>query len=176
MARVIEINHAEQLEPYRLAWTALLAETPGASFFQTLDWLTIFWKHFGEEHRLRVLIIEAAGRPIGIVPLCVRVQRRQFGRVRVLTYPLDGWGTRYSPIGRARAAILTMAMRHLAASPRDWDVIDLPWVDADGHDRGRTARALEGAGLPSVQTPATISSLITIEGSWDAYVALLMRV
>ena len=71
MADVVEINDLEQLEDYRLAWNALLPQTPRASFFHTIDWLQTYWQSFGHPQKLRVLVVRSEGKPIGIVPLCV---------------------------------------------------------------------------------------------------------
>ncbi|MEM8944546.1 MAG: GNAT family N-acetyltransferase [Planctomycetota bacterium] len=169
MADVVEINSAEQLEDYRLAWTALLVETPDASLFQTLDWLLTYWRWFGSEQRLRVLVIRSAGRPIGIVPLCVSVQRYQVGKVRVLTYPLSDWGTSYGPIGPDRTACLFAALKHLQATPRDWDMLDLRWMGGDA-SRTSLCQALQASGWAVSQSNYQETSLIELEPSdWPGY-------
>lgn len=169
MAQVIEVNDIDALEAYRMAWKALLEDTPRVSFFHTFEWLTAYWRHFGDGQKLRVLVVEAAGKPIGIVPLCVRTEQRQFGAVKTLTYPLDGWGMWYSPIGGAHAATLSLAMRHIATTPRDWDQIDLPWVDQEGADRGRTVQAMEAAGMNCVATTNESTSIIDHNADWETY-------
>ena len=57
MAEVLEINRLDQLEHYRMVWDSLLPTTPRASFFHTFDWLTTYWRHFGQDQRLRVLVV-----------------------------------------------------------------------------------------------------------------------
>ena len=81
----------------------------------------------------------------------------RIGSVRVLTYPMDGWGTFYAPIGPQPTATLLAGLRHIAATPRDWDLVDLRWVDADGLDKGRTRQALRGAGLAGAATAVDAS-------------------
>ena len=97
--RVIEVNDIHELAHYRLTWESLLAQTPNASFFQTLEWLTVYWQHFGDGCRLRVLIVQVHGKTIGILPLVVRKEQSKVGQLRVLNYPLHDWGTFYGPIG-----------------------------------------------------------------------------
>ena len=99
MPEVVEINDIDELEHYWLIWNALLAETPGASFFHSLDWLATYWKHFGHRQKLRVLVVYSRGIPVGIVPLTVICERTRVGRIRTLTYPLHDWGSFYGPIG-----------------------------------------------------------------------------
>ncbi len=145
MADVVEINDIEQLEPYRLAWNVLLQNTPKASFFHTLDWLKLYWKHFGSSQILRVLIVRSEGNVIGIVPFCVHRERYQVGKVRVLTYPLSDWGMWYGPIGPNPAATMHMAVQHLHHTPRNWDMIDLRWAHAPTGRLCSTAQALAAA-------------------------------
>lgn len=168
-AIVEEINDIRQLAGCRLLWKKLLAETPGANFFQSLDWLEAYWRHFGRSQRLRVLKVCAAGHVIGILPLVVRSESTRAGRVQVLTYPLENWGTVYGPIGPNPAATLTTALRHVRQTPRDWDMIDLRWVDRHGRDRGRTARAMQYAGFQVQQQVWDKFAVVDIGGSWDDY-------
>ena len=170
MIHVYEVNDIAELAGLGLTWTALLGETPGATFFQSLPWLEVYLRHYGEGQRLRVLAVEAQGRTLGIVPMVVRRERTRIGSLRVLTYPLDDWGTFYGPIGPHPTATLLAALRYLKRSRRDWDVIDLRWIDADGCDHGRTANAMAFAGLAGEKHPWAKGSVIDLDGDWEAYI------
>ncbi len=171
MACVEEIGDLDSLQSYRIVWNSLLHSTPGASFFHTFDWLDTYWRHFGHGQQLRVLVVRAADQPIGIVPLCIRTENRRLGKVRVLTYPLDGWGASYGPLGDCQAATLLLAMQHIKQSPRDWDMIDLPWIDHRGLDRGRTARAMNTMGLACTSSEDNVNSYLDLSQGWEAYLA-----
>ena len=75
MIDVQEINDLEELAGYRLLWNSWLAQSPRATFFNTWDWLDNYWRHFGQNQTLRVLVVRSAGSPIGILPLCIRTER-----------------------------------------------------------------------------------------------------
>lgn len=171
MASVTEINDIHSLGAYRMTWNALFAETPDATFFQTFDWLSIYWQHFGEEMKLRVLVVEAGGRTIGIVPLCVKTQWHKLGPLRTLCYPLDGWGNVFGPIGANPAATMAIAMKHVAKSRRDWDRIELDWIAHESADRGRSQRAMELAGMQPTMEPSAATSIIDLPGSFEEYLA-----
>jgi CelD/BcsL family acetyltransferase involved in cellulose biosynthesis len=173
MAQIIEINSLESLANYKLAWDALHAETPRASFFHTYDWLVAWYSHFGSGVDLRVLVAESDGKVLGIVPLVVRREQHHLGSERVLTFPLDDWGTWYGPIGRNQAATWALAARHLAQSPRNWDTIRLRWVDVDHSDRGRCAHSLRMAGFPTHQSAYQTSSMIDLASGWEHYLSQL---
>ncbi|TWT42737.1 GNAT family N-acetyltransferase [Botrimarina hoheduenensis] len=168
---VIEINRIEDLQSYHLAWSALHAETPGASFFHTLEWLTAYWNHHGKGKRLRVLIVRSSGRPIGIVPLCEVRESGSLGPVTVLTYPLENWGTVYGPIGPFTTATMTLAMRHISQTPRTWDVFEPRWTAHDSDDHGRTLRAMRGAGFSATLSNDWSTSVIDCDhfADWDSY-------
>ncbi len=171
MVEVVEINDIEELSQYRLLWNSLFAATPNASFFLTYDWLEANWRHFGQDQKLRVLIPYAAGQPLGILPLCVRREKYRLSTVRVLTYPLDNWGTWYGPIGPNPAATMMAAMQHLRTTPRDWDMIELRWVAADSSAGGKTARALRMAGMLSEKAEYQWTSIVEFPKTWDEFLA-----
>ncbi len=171
MASVIEINDIRDLAQIQMAWKALLSRTSGATFFQTQEWLELYWQHFGEGQKLRVLVVTACGKPIGIVPLCVREERFRVGNLRVLNYPLHNWGTWFGPIGPNPAATMFMAMRHLHATSADWDLLELRWTSAVRSDRGRTFRAMASAGFrpqkAHYDTTAVVDLTIGKEAYWQ---------
>ena len=146
MVEVVEINDIEELSQYRLLWNSLFPARPEPASFSR----SIGWKRAGgtlaSDQKLRVLIVYAAGEPLGILPLCVRREKYRLSTVRVLTYPLDNWGTWYGPIGPNPAATMLAAMQHIRRTPRDWDMIELRWVADDATAGGKTARALRVAG------------------------------
>ncbi len=169
MIHVTEINTPLELAGLRAIWSDLLAATPGGTFFQSHEWLETYWHYFGyavaegvgstsvsggaEEtdgetiassgrpERLRVLLVETDGEPLGILPLVVSSEPYRVGTVRVLGYPLAGWGSFYGPIGPHPAATLQAGLEHIRSTPRDWDLVDLRWVDANGVDQGQMAQA-----------------------------------
>jgi CelD/BcsL family acetyltransferase involved in cellulose biosynthesis len=167
--QVEEINDIEKLAGYRLLWNSLLPQTRNASFFHGLDWLETYWRHFGRGQRLRVLIVSVGGKPQGILPLVVRRERTGIGPIRVLTYPLDGWGTFLGPIGPGATVTLLGAMKHVAATRRDWDTIDLRGVDVDRADHGRTFQAMRLAGFHARKQPWVETAMIDLQGTWQQY-------
>jgi CelD/BcsL family acetyltransferase involved in cellulose biosynthesis len=171
MVKVVEVNDIEELAEYRMLWNSLFAATPAASFFLTFDWLEAYWRHFGHDQKLKVLIVYAADEPVGILPLCVRTEKYRLSKVRVLTYPLDNCGTWYGPIGPNPASTMLAAMQHIRTTPRDWDMIELRWVADDATQGGKSARALRIAGMLSEKREYQTTSVMELPESWEAFVA-----
>jgi len=168
---VREVNRIEQLADYRACWRSLVDQTEGASLFHCLDWLEVYWRHFGDGQRLRVLLVSSEDRLTGVLPLVVRRERTRVGPVRILTYPLHDWGSFYGPIGPDPASTLTAGLDYLRSTRRDWDALELRWVDAEGCDGGVTEQALRAAGLSSYKTIWDRTAVVELAGTWESYLA-----
>ena len=175
MTDIIEVNDADALDEYAGAWADLFSHTPGASFFQTLPWLQIYWRHFGADQKLRVLVVSDAGSPVGIVPLVVRREKYRAGYAHVLTYPLDDWGSFYGPIGRHVDQCLGAALRYIWTAPRDWDMLDLRWEDPDHHlsadGSSLTQGVLRDVGSRIRTHVWKQTAVVDTQGSWEGYLA-----
>ncbi len=169
MINSYEINDLSGLEVLRPIWHGLLAQTPNHSFFQTLEWLESSWSNFTNPQRLRVIVVERDGKPIGIVPWVVRHEQRRVGSVRVLTYPLDDWGTFYGPIGPEPRTSIRAAFKQIAETPRDWDLIDLRWVDEAADEFLTIGEALRESSFSYRAQPRMEVRLCRFSGGWDAY-------
>ena len=169
MLDVREINRLDELDALRPAWRKLLHETPNFSFFQTLEWLEATWRSYPHRQRLRVLAIDHDGQPFAIVPLCVRTERRKLGKLRVLTYPLDDWGTFYGPIGPDPKLAVRAAIRHIAETPRDWDFIDLRWVDESADEFLTLGEAFREVGFDFRVRPRMEVRICRFADGWQAY-------
>ena len=168
---VCEINRIDALGDYRDRWSSLLAQTANASFFQSLQWLEVYWRHYGAGQKLRVLVVGAGGQITGIVPLVVRRERTRLGSVRVLTYPLHDWGSFYGPVGPEPEATLAEAMTYVRSSKRDWDILELRWVESNCMDGGSVQRAMRSAGLRCYETVWDNTAVVDLSESWASYFA-----
>jgi len=168
---VREINGLDQLAEYRHDWRRLLEQTPRASFFQTSEWLEAYWRHCGAGQKLRVLVICEGGRTAGIVPLVVRREQTRVGALRVLTYPLADWGSFFGPLGPAPEATLTAGLRYVREARRDWDLLELRWIDPDAGHRQMTEAAMRCAGLQAHATVWNRTAVVDLAGAWEDYLA-----
>lgn len=171
MAHVVEINTLEQLAEYRMAWRALWGAMRGASFFDTYDWLELYWRHFGADCHFRVMAVHAAGECIGIVPLYIRRRRHAVGKLRILTLPMSDWSTWRRPIGPNPTASWYAAFDRVRSSPRNWDLVDLRWQPAPAGARQPAAVALNALGYSTLTEPYQQTSIVQIDQSFEDYLA-----
>jgi CelD/BcsL family acetyltransferase involved in cellulose biosynthesis len=167
---VEEINCLAALSQYRQAWQQLLRSTPRATFFQTLEWLEIYWRHYAADQKLRVLVMASEGQIEGILPLVVRKETTRAGSLRFLTYPLDSWGSHYGPIGPQPEAILRAGLDHLRRTPRDFDVLELRFV-AEGSAAAMTESAHADCGIPAQCSEMVATAVTDLNGTWEQYLA-----
>lgn len=166
-----EYSSLEELTPIAPRWHELLGQTPRANFFQSLDWLAVYWKHYGAEQRLRVLGISEGANLVGILPLVVRRERTKVGTLRYLTYPLDYWASFYGPIGSNPDAVLVAGLEYFHTAQRDWDVLELRWVGSEPTECERLFRLLVAEGERPVVTTFDSTAVIDLTGTWDGYLA-----
>jgi CelD/BcsL family acetyltransferase involved in cellulose biosynthesis len=143
-----EINDIREVPRVATLWKEALQATPGASFFQSQAWLEEGWCRFPRRQSLRLLV--DANQP-AVVPFCVRDEPSKVGPLRTLFFPLDDWSCEYLPLGAKPVEVLADALGHVRETARDWDLIDLRWVDQDYLDA--TVLAFKRAGFTALVTP-----------------------
>ena len=110
-----------------------------------------------------------APSPRGSCPWSYGARPPESGQSARLPYPLHDWGTIYGPIGSNLTATLLAGLGHVGRTAKDWDVLDLRWVDCEGIDGGRTALALQCKRLHATRSVWASSSQINLSGSWADY-------
>jgi CelD/BcsL family acetyltransferase involved in cellulose biosynthesis len=69
MLKVREITDFSEFESLRDIWNQLLQKSIDNDVFSTWEWIWCWWKHYGKERKLRILIAEENGEISGIAPL-----------------------------------------------------------------------------------------------------------
>lgn len=126
MIKVREIGSVADLEALHEGWNTVLQASAGNEIFSTWEWVTCWWKHFGEHRQLRVLVAEEGSRVIAIAPLMLSEHRfLNFGTLRKIEFV----GTPHSDINNFlwlehERDCLSLFLEHLAKR-NDWDCLEL---------------------------------------------------
>jgi Acetyltransferase (GNAT) domain len=169
MITVSEYNDAAGLAEIRELWRELWWKTPRASFFQSIEWFETSTRRRGGRDRIRVLVVAAAGRPIGIVPLVVKRVPSGLGRLKVLTDSPDERGFFYEPIGPNPAATLEAVLAHVAATPIDWDLFELRHADVQRFERGPAPAELWQSRFGTLSRLEERRPIVDCRGDWVHY-------
>lgn len=158
---VFEINDLATLAELQPLWDELLRNTPRPAFCQTTEWLRLYWKHFGERQRLRVLCVEQDCDTVG---LTVLVEQQTQGR-RELTLPSIGAETLW-PLGAKPYWSWLAIGHHLQTELSRKHVLDLRGL-SDPEDR--TLAALNATRVVVSSQPLIGTSVLRLTADFATF-------
>jgi hypothetical protein len=82
LLKITEINTFDEFLGLRSVWNGILARSRDNNIFLTWEYLSTFWKHFGKNAKLRILLIKDENEIIAIAPL----RQSRFGFADLLGY------------------------------------------------------------------------------------------
>jgi CelD/BcsL family acetyltransferase involved in cellulose biosynthesis len=121
-----QVDNFEEFEHLGLIWNDLLQRSKDNDIFSTWEWLSCWWKHFGKDRELRVLIAEENGKIMAIAPLMLsKYNFMNFGRITGIEFI----GSPHSDYNNLiwfenERQSLRLFMEHLAQET-DWDSLEL---------------------------------------------------
>lgn len=136
---------------------------------QSWDWLRSYWRTYGDNQELRILLVTLRTKPIGIVPLINHQVETALGATPVLSWPKNTFAPFYGAIGPNPAATLSTAFSHVRRTRRNWKAFELSQIDEFGSDNLRTSNALRNARLKPLRNGAVSHSVVDMAESWDDY-------
>lgn len=72
---IVEVNRYTDFLALEEAWHDILQRCHNHTIFSTWEWLATWWKHFGKDRKLVLLLAEEDGRVLGIAPLMYSVHK-----------------------------------------------------------------------------------------------------
>lgn len=128
MVSVEKIETLQGFDDLRGVWDRLLAKNDFRNIFLTFDWLRTWWKVFGGDKELYVLIVKSDAEIIGIAPLMLETSRRLGRTVKVIRFigtPNVDYG---DFIGENKKLIIEHIVRYLILNGEDWFRVELDQV------------------------------------------------
>lgn len=174
-ASVIDIevvrDHGRFLE-LKPEWDLLLARLGDqASVFLSHYWFDCWWRHFGGEAELHLLVQRREGTVLAIVPL----MRRRFSLygfpVRCLCFPENGNTLQNDLlVGEAeRDECLAVLLSYLERNRREWDLIHLYRMPGDSPNLAAVLKLLGAGGLKHHLRSVYASPYLQVAGGWQAF-------
>ena len=168
------ISESNEFESLSEVWDGLLRNSgENNPIYLTHEWLSTWWKHFGEGKKLNILLIEKENQHIGIVPLMITEYR--MGPLKIRTLETIG-AVNCNHIGLVRSgsseeavsAFLTYLEEEFAKGEL---VLRLTWVPDDSRflDLLRRRTSLSPKSLVMQEKVKTIAPYITLSATWDEY-------
>jgi CelD/BcsL family acetyltransferase involved in cellulose biosynthesis len=160
-------------------WNKILALSAGDTIFQTWEWLSAWWKHFGGERDSLLLftVKDAHGDPFAIVPLYISTVRfRWHLSLRCIRFLGDGsedsdYLDFISVKGREKEA-LTAIFDHLLACENTWEVMLLSEIPENSPTLEILPSLGEKAGM-CVQKEEILCASVLLTPAWESYLRTL---
>ena len=153
-------------------WDALLAELgPEASVFMSHYWHDCWWRHFGADGELHLVVLRRGSRTLGIAPLMRRRFRLYGLPVRALCFPENGNSLHNDLLLAAaeREQLLAELFGFLDRNRESWDLLHLYRVPADSPNLAGSLSLL-GARQKSYQLRSAYASpYLEVAGGWNPF-------
>ncbi|MGD0158842.1 MAG: GNAT family N-acetyltransferase [Candidatus Bathyarchaeia archaeon] len=124
--RIIEVNKYDDFLALEEAWNDILKRCGRHTVFSTWEWLTTWWKHFGKDKKLLLLLAKENDTILGIAPLMYSVHK-MFG-LRMGKIEFIGTGTSdYNDfiLTKRTEECLRLFIDYLYDLPENWKCVDL---------------------------------------------------
>ena len=125
------------LSRFSRRWDEIVQKTPGTGITQTQAWGESWWKHFGENHRLNILIAIQGGQIVGVAPLMISEEKRHGRSKKILRWigsrePESAGASPFKTFPFAFLAeknsktVLLAFLDWIHAHSEDWEMMELP--------------------------------------------------
>lgn len=156
-------------------WDRLSRQATEPNVFTTFDWFQVWNQEFvcgvaAERLHTHVLALRQAGRLTGVTPL-IRVTTQRAGlSFRRLQFALhdDEWDYNDLVVGEDGPKQIEAVAELLQKTAKDWEIVDLKNLRADGNTMEQIGGALRRAGLHYTALPtAERCPYLILDGTWE---------
>jgi len=128
MISVEKIETLQDLDDLRSVWDQLLAKSDFRNIFLTFDWPRTWWKVFGDDKELYVLLVKSGAEIIGIAPL-MREKAKKLGRTVKIIRFIGTPNIDYADfIGENKRLIVEHVTGYLFRNREDWFRVELDQI------------------------------------------------
>jgi CelD/BcsL family acetyltransferase involved in cellulose biosynthesis len=145
--RITEVENYSDFITLQDIWNSLLQQSDN-TIFSTWEWLSTWWKHFGKERKLRVLVAQEKDKILGIAPLMLsQYSLLRLGKLRRIEF-IGNRNSDYNDfiLIKDKANCLKLFLNRLIEFS-DWDKLELCEIN----EESSLANALQA--MRSNQTP-----------------------
>ncbi len=167
MLTISKIDSFEELLKLENRWNDLIKESNTNTIFLTFDWISVWWRYFGKEKGLFVLIVEDEGRIVGIAPLMV-ISRKIFGKeikkMELIGMPLSDYSDFI--IEKNNTEAIDMIYSYLERHKDSWSYIKLNNIPQDSPTLNQSKEHFRSKKLFNLSHSETCLSLV-FNDEWE---------
>jgi len=167
--RLIEDSSAfALLEPF---WNRIVVQSAANTCHSTFEWLFTWWRYFGTDRRLLLLVAYEHDIPVGLAPLYVGSGTTEPRDLHFLGQGLSDYAGLITP--RDRPDVTEALVSALLDLRPSWDGIDLEEIPAGSPNKALLDRVIETARVPAAWQTTVQCPYLPIEGGWEAFYATM---
>jgi CelD/BcsL family acetyltransferase involved in cellulose biosynthesis len=170
-ARVVKDEH--EWEALATLWDRLLLAVPDHTVFQTYEYQRLWWRHFGGDNELFIVLLVRDGEVRGIAPLQIEAVK-EYGRwLRRLAFIGSRWEVdRPRLLFPVEEGTLTGALvAYLARRADQWDFCDFHEQPTGSHSLTTLEAAFRSAGFLVGRTRDSDCPYLALTGTWAEFLA-----
>jgi CelD/BcsL family acetyltransferase involved in cellulose biosynthesis len=152
-------------------WDALLLATPNHTVFQCYKYQRLWWRHFGDDSELLIVVILLGNAVVGIAPLRIAAVKH-YGRYR---RQLGFVGSRWE-VDRPQllfpersAELVRVLVRFLVGQKGRWDIGDFYEQPAGSDASGSLGHEFRAAGLLVGRLRDSECPYLELTGTWQEF-------
>jgi len=124
--RIVRIDNYRDFLDLRETWNDTLERCSDNNIFSTWEWLTLWWKHFGEGRQLMILLAENGSKTVGIAPIMCSAYRLFGIWIRKIEFIGSGASDYCSFIlAEKHDECMRLFSQYVSRLPEEWDYVEL---------------------------------------------------
>jgi len=150
-------------------WNQILKKSESNNIFLTWEWVSTWWRHFGEGRKLLVLLFKKDGNIIGFAPLIYTKKRVKFLNLGIIEFI----GTGLSDYGdfiltKEKEACMNLIIDFLEKEPIKWDMMDLRHIPENSSTSGLLKKLAKERSY-NVIKKGTNCMYVPLSQTWEEY-------
>jgi CelD/BcsL family acetyltransferase involved in cellulose biosynthesis len=172
---VEEVTTLDGLIAHRDEWTNLLDKSDVRVIFLTPEWITLWWKHYGQddsyqgEKSLLTLLVWDGSQLVGIAPFMLRKINRFGFELRILEFLGCGMADYCDFIVSGDKALIFRAIWNYLVEREVWDIGILDNLSGFADHAGILSQSLPSEKLSLVENPARLCPHVRVDGIWQRF-------
>jgi len=168
LLRIKELSEYNQFVDLREQWDDVLKKSKDDELFSTWEWLSTWWKHYGKERELKILLAEDGNKIVSIAPLMFSVYKMLGFKLRKIEF----LGTEHTDYRN-----FILAERHAESLKRflgylnklDWDCLELREIPETAESIA-FLRGILGKTHVHNESVSSTCFYVPLSSSWDVFV------
>jgi len=170
MVRLTEARDTGELESLKTDWLELQESSGCPNIFQSYQWVSLWWKHFGAGREMRVVFAWDDGAPVLAAPLYLERKSRMGIPVRRITAIGNNISSHHGFLaGRDSLPAVESCFESLFRDVKGWDLVELKKVP-EGDTVIRLMRNFgDERDLRFIEMPSNRHHFLDVEGTFEDF-------